>query len=112
MLYSMLYSSPTELIHKVTCNPIQNNIVSPWVLCLHVSLLLLSGAIYAESSEVHIRGDTIFANNTAEEDGGEVYCFTCGIIITVPLLSIRDPCIATKHEECGRMKRMLRGYIL
>ena len=32
---------------------------------------------------MNIRGDTIFANNTAEEDGGEVVCWTCDMILIV-----------------------------
>lgn len=34
--------------------------------------LLLSGAIYAHSSEVYINGDTVFADNSAEDNGGEI----------------------------------------
>ena len=36
----------------------------------------LTGAIYAESSEVFIHGDTVFVDNSAEENGGEGLSFT------------------------------------
>lgn len=38
----------------------------------YAPLGLLSGAIYAHSSEVYIHGDTVFADNSAEDNGGEI----------------------------------------
>lgn len=84
LLFRIILLSHRAQSHHVLNIAIQNKTCCrSGCYTLHVSALLLSGAIYAEYSEVYIRGDTIFSDNTAEGNGGKVYCFTCDMILTV-----------------------------
>ena len=41
--------------------------------CIVPRLRVLPGAIYVYKSEVYIHGNTVFAGNSAENNGGEVF---------------------------------------
>lgn len=69
----------------------------------HLHFRLTTGAIFASQSALHIEGDTFFADNSAQQNGGETSCF-------LPYTALSTKNDAFKHFPVRAAGESTRSY--